>query len=250
MNTPPIADQDLEELRAAKQRLEHPNLAIKIASSLGTPIEKLMHWLPRSVESKVADITQAALSKAADAAIYTIKDTPGEPASTTWHKLAAAASGAGGGFFGMAGLPVELPISTTIILRSIADIARSHGFSMSDVETQRQCIAVLALGGKSGADDGADAGYLAARAGLAKAIGEGGSKLISTVATRFSIQVSQKAASQAAPFLGAAGGAIVNTVFIDHFQEMARAHFTVLRLSKKYGAAAIDTAYKQLPAPP
>jgi hypothetical protein len=41
------------------------------------------------------------------------------------HKALAAASGAVGGGFGLAALPVELPISTIIMLRSIGDIARS-----------------------------------------------------------------------------------------------------------------------------
>ena len=39
----------------------------------------------------------------------------------------SAASGAAGGAFGLASLPVELPVSTTIMLRSIADIARAEG---------------------------------------------------------------------------------------------------------------------------
>lgn len=243
-----FAEQDLKDLQTAKRLLENPNLAIKIASLLGTPIEKLMDWMPRQLEGVVNDVTRTALSKAAEGAIYTIKDTPGEDASNWWHKFAAAASGAGGGFFGMAGLPVELPISTTIMLRSIADIARSEGFSLSDVETQRQCIAVLGLGGKSADDDAADAGYLAARAGLARAISEGGSKLITSVAARFSIQVGEKVAGQAVPVIGAACGAIINTLFIDHFQDMARGHFTVLRLSKKYGDERVNTNYEALPA--
>lgn len=241
-----LSAQELQDLEAAKRLLENPNLAIKIASLLGTPIEKLMDWMPRQLEGAVGEMTKVALSKAAEAAIFTMKDAPGEDTSNWWHKFAVAASGAGGGFFGMAGLPVELPISTTIMLRSIADIARSQGFSLTDIETQRQCIAVLALGGKSESDDAADAGYLAARAGLAKALSEGGSKLITTVAARFSIQVGEKIAGQAVPVLGAAFGAIINTLFIDHFQDMARGHFTILRLYGKYGEASVNEAYRQL----
>jgi hypothetical protein len=44
-----------------------------------------------------------------------------------FHKLIVTATGAGGGAFGLAGLPVELPVSITIMLRSVADIARSEG---------------------------------------------------------------------------------------------------------------------------
>jgi hypothetical protein len=46
-------------------------------------------------------------------------------ASQLLHKALATASGAAGGAFGLAALPFELPVSTIIMLRSIADIARS-----------------------------------------------------------------------------------------------------------------------------
>ena len=42
------------------------------------------------------------------------------------------ASGAAGGAFGLATLPVELPVSTIIMLRSIAAIARNEGEEPSD----------------------------------------------------------------------------------------------------------------------
>ena len=243
-----IDEQDRKDLQVAKQLLENPGLAMKIASAIGMPIEKAMEWLPARAEKMIGEITRTALEKAAGAAIRTMHDVPGEGSSNRWHKFAVAASGAGGGFFGVAGLPVELPISTTIMLRSIADIARSEGFSLDDPETRSQCIAVLALGGRNKADDAADAGYLAARAGLARAISEGGAKLITSVAARFSIQVSEKVAGQAVPVVGAASGALINTLFIAHFQDMARGHFTWLRLARKYGEDAVSALYEELPA--
>lgn len=243
-----IDEQDRRDLQAAKQLLEHPGLAMKIASAIGMPLETMMRWLPRRAEKMIGEITRTALDKAAAAAIYTMHDAPGEAASNRWHTLAVAASGAGGGFFGVIGLPVELPISTAIMLRSIADIARSEGFSLDVRDTRAHCIAVLALGGKSAADDAADAGYLAARAGLAQAISEGGAKLITSVAARFSIQVSEKVAGQAVPVVGAASGAIINTLFIRHFQDMARGHFIYQRLARTHGADAVDALYKELPS--
>jgi len=244
----PIDEQDRKDLQAAKQLLENPGLAMKMASVIGMPIEKMMEWLPSRAEKMIGEITRTALDKAATAAIYTMHDAPGEGSSNRWHKLAVAASGAGGGFFGVVGLPVELPISTAIMLRSIADIARSEGFSLNVRDTRAQCVAVLALGGKSRADDAADAGYLAARAGLAQAISEGGTKLITSVAARFSIQVSEKVAGQAVPVVGAASGAIINTMFIGHFQGMARGHFIYLRLARKYGDDVVKMLYQELPS--
>ena len=49
---------------------------------------------------------------------------------------------------------------------------------------------------------------------------------------------------------GRAGGAVVNTLFMDHFQKMAQGHFTVRRLERKYGEGAVKTAYEQLPGKP
>jgi hypothetical protein len=70
--------------------------------------------------------------------------------------------------------------------------------------------------------------------------------LIVNIAQRFSIQVTEKAAAQAIPAIGAAGGAIINTIFIDHFQDMAKGHFTVRRLEKIYGKDIIKAAYEEL----
>jgi hypothetical protein len=58
--------------------------------------------------------------------------------------------------------------------------------------------------------------------------------------------VSEKAAAQAIPAIGAAGGAIVNTLFIDHFQDMARGHFIVRRLERKYGEAIVEKTYRSV----
>jgi hypothetical protein len=98
------------------------------------------------------------------------------------HKSLAVLAGAAGGAFGISSLPVELPFSTTIMLRSIADIARSEGEDLSDPKTAQ----VFALGGRADADkqirfpeidvadynfeEGAalETGYFAVRAILAK----------------------------------------------------------------------------------
>jgi hypothetical protein len=48
------------------------------------------------------------------------------------------------------------------------------------------------------------------------------------------------------PIVGAAGGAIVNLVFIDHFQDVGRGHFIVRRLERSYGADEVRRAYDRL----
>jgi len=252
--------KDLNDLKKAKMLLENPGIAAKITNLLATPIEKGFELLPDNWNVKVGEVTQAALSKAVHAAVFTMKDAPGEEASNIWHKIAVATTGGIGGFFGLPALAVELPISTTIMLRSIADIARSEGETISKIASKIACIEVFALGGPSKSDDASKSGYFAIRAALArsvtkaaeyiaqKGLAEEGApalvRLIAQIAQRFSIQVSEKAAAQAIPAIGAAGGALINTLFIDHFQDMARGHFIVRRLERKYGKEIVEATYK------
>ena len=70
------------------------------------------------------------------------------------------------------------------------------------------------------------------------------------VAERFSIQVTEKAAAQALPIVGAASAALINLLFIDHFQDMATGHFTVRRLERKYGPETVKGVYAILPSRP
>lgn len=140
---------DLNDLIKAKALLENPSIAAKITHLLGTPIEKGFGLLPENWNIKIGEVTQEALSKAIHAAVFTMKDSHGEDASNIWHKIVVATTGGLGGFFGLPALAIELPISTTIMLRSIADIARSEGETISNIESQLACIEVFALGGQA-----------------------------------------------------------------------------------------------------
>lgn len=255
-----LQEQDLNDLKKAKALLEHPSLAAKITNFLGTPIQKGFSLLPENWNLKVGELTRTALSKAVQAAVLTMKDSPGEEASNIWHKLAVATTGGIGGLFGLPALAIELPISTTIMLRSIADIARSEDEDIHKIESKLACIEVFALGGPKTSDDASESGYFAVRAALAQSISKAAEyitnkglsekgapalvRLIIQISERFSIQVSEKAAAQAVPAIGAAGGAIINTLFIDHFQDMARGHFIVRRLERKYGKETVEETYK------
>jgi len=67
---------------------------------------------------------------------------------------------------------MSMPFSTCIILRSIADIARSEGHNIALLEVKLACLEVLALGGKSPRDDAAESGYWMVRGALAKSVSE------------------------------------------------------------------------------
>ncbi|HEX2138574.1 MAG TPA: EcsC family protein, partial [Woeseiaceae bacterium] len=205
----------IEELRLAKELLESPGLAARISDALGTPVEKGMRLLPGKWNAAVVDITRKSIESALEIALWSLERNRIRAPATQWHKLAVGATGAAGGAFGLVALAIELPVSTTIMLRSIAAIARDEGEDLSAPEARVQCVQVLALGGRSHEDDAAETGYFAARAAMARAvsdavrhvaergIGHSGApaivRLISAVASRFSVNVTEKAAAQAVP---------------------------------------------------
>ena len=257
-----ISSLEIEDLRLAKDLLENPGLAVKISHVVGTPIEKGFRFLPDRWKPMVVDASRKSIEAALDVALRTIDSNSTTEPSDWWHKVAVGMTGAAGGAFGLAALVIELPVSTTIMLRSIADIARSEGEDIQSPGSKVECIQVLALGGESQRDDAAETGYFATRAAMAKAVSDAlkhiaekgivkkGApaivSLIGAVASRFSISVSEKAAAQAIPILGAVGGAVLNTMFIDHFQCMARGHFIVRRLERVHGIDEVRRAYHEL----
>lgn len=257
-----LSDVDREALRAAKQALETPGLAARVTGLIGMPVEKAFDLLPEKWSEVVARATRKSLETALQVALTTLDDRQRPRARDALHRVAVAATGAGGGAFGLAGLPVELPVSTTIMLRSIGDIARSEGELLSTPEAQLACLEVFALGGRTPDDDASESAYFLVRAVLARSItdaaqyvaerglAEAGApafvRLVAQIASRFGVTVSQKIAAQAVPLVGAAGGAVINVLFIDHFQDMARGHFTVRRLERKYSPELIRHEYERL----
>jgi hypothetical protein len=256
-----LSAEDLLDLHYARSLLEHPSIAARLTSMLGTPIERAIEMLPSSAGGVISSASQKAIGVALDAALKTIDGGRVKQASERLHKLVVAATGAAGGAFGLAALAVELPVTTGVIMRSILDVARSEGEDVRSVEARLACIEVLAIGGTTAGDEATDVGYFAVRAAMAHAVheaathlasrgvAEGGApaivRLIGMVASRFGVVVSEKLAAQLVPLVGAAGGALVNTIFIDHFQATARGHFIVRRLERVHGEAEIRRAYAE-----
>ncbi|QGY05276.1 EcsC family protein [Methylobacterium mesophilicum SR1.6/6] len=282
-----LSGADLAALRRAVRILERPSLAARLSAAAGAPLDIIGRSLPAPITEAVGRSTEAAMRGAMRVALATLPRTELAPAEgegvvaasakaesrvarmlgsgETKHKAMAALSGAVGGAFGLATLAVELPVSTTLMLRSIAEIAREEGEDLETAESALACVQVFALGGRAAAATEAgsaltESGYFAVRAALAKTLAEAaryaGSKTLldqsapalirftAQIAARFGLVVSQKVAAQAVPILGAFGGAAVNAAFMDHFQSTARAHFTVRRLERTYGAAAVRAAYE------
>ena len=77
--------------------------------------------------------------------------------------------------------------------------------------------------------------YIAER-GVARKAAPALVRFITQVAARFGIPVSEKVMAQSVPVVGAAGGALINVLFIDHFRDVARGHFIIRRLERVHGS--------------
>ena len=246
---------------------------------LGRRSGAIVSILPGNIAEIANRAAEAAVRSGLDFALRSLAGKPLKDRRRL-HKSLAVLAGAAGGAFGISSLPVELSFSTTIMLRSIADIGRSEGQDLSDPRTALACLEVFALGGRSRAGqaehfpganvegaslrDGAvlETGYFALRAILARSVSEAASyltgrgvarevapvlvRLVAQIGSHFGAAVSQKLVAQSVPLIGAAGGAAINYAFADHFQTIARGHFTVLRLERRYGAPAIRAEYELL----
>jgi EcsC protein family len=264
LDLPRMSERDLAALRSAVAALEHPSLAARLTNMIGKPIELIGYALPASASQAINAATSKALELALQVALRTMQGAR-LPLSQRLHKVLATASGAAGGAFGLPMLPIELPVSTVIMLRSIAEIARSEGEDLSDPEAALSCLQVFALGGRPGSADASESGYFAVRGVLAKSVSQAARfivergvveesapilvRFVAQVASRFGVVVTQKVAAQAIPLLGGLGGAAVNYAFIEHFQDVARAHFTVRRLERAYGREVVRREYERLAQP-
>jgi len=252
---------DHAALVRAVEALEKVTIASRLTNLLGRQMAALTHVLPERVRSAANLAANLALRSAMAAALRSLREGR-RPASSRLHKAALAASGAAGGALGFVALPFEIPASTVLMLRAIADVARAEGEDMADPQTALACLEVFALGGRTVADDHLNSSYFAIRALLARSMSDASRyviekglvdeaapfmvKLASKIAARFGVALSQKMAAQAIPVIGAMGGAAVNLAFLQHFEQIAEGHFTVRRLERLYGAAPVRAEYERL----
>ncbi len=264
-----MSEADRVLLRKAIQYLEHRSLATRLSLLLGRQMNLIGKILPAHFAEIIDKAAEAAIKAGLATAVRSV-NARARNDRQLWHKTAAALSGAVGGAFGLASLPIELPISTLLMLRSIAAIGQAEGEDLATPESAFACMQVFALGGgRDGVQGNPDesgtlteSGYFAVRAVLAQSVSEAARfvvergvaeesapvilRVVSQIATRFGLVVSQKVAAQAVPVIGAAGGAAINYAFIDHFQTIARGHFTVRRLERIYGPALVRAEYDAL----
>jgi len=275
LETYKISTVDKEVIRATKQSMENISWAMQGLNKIGMKMESGFKKIPEKQQQWLLAKTTNILSGVLRANLTTMqKAKPFKKPMSKAYRSLVTGTGAISGAFGAAtgvGTAVfvsELAVSTKFIMRSIMDIARSEGEDLEDIDTQLSCLEVFALGGVSEHDDALDNSYFATRvalratmSGASAFIAKNGisglgkvlmlstnplAQMIGLIASRFTMQVSEKFLAQALPVVGAAGGASINYMFIEHFQKMAKAHFTLRRLERKYGDELVRTTYLEI----
>jgi hypothetical protein len=261
--------------------LERPGRLVEFLNTMGKPAEAIIKALPAWASSRIERALQRALLDAVGWAAKTLDVSihPDEKnvsmlsnvvvkSRGAMHVTAAAILGGFGGAFGIAALPLELPVTTLVILRSIAAIARDFDADLDDPMTRLECVSVLSLGGPSLSDDTMESAYLTSRLGLALLLRDAGrfiagkstlqlaealargaapevTRLIAAIAGRFGYMVLDLAYAEMVPIAGAVGGAALNGYFARFFNQVAYYHFGLRRLERIYGEVAVQDLYRE-----
>jgi hypothetical protein len=259
--TTPLSPPHQKALQRAFVVLENPRFAARLAEYAGQPLRRVLRTFPKAANAQLNSVVESAVLRCLRVAINSIEPASQRRPEALVPAVLVGLSGGVSGLFGVAALPLELPLTTTIMLRAIADIARYSGEDLSTLEARLACIEVFGLGsGDSG--NRFDAGYFASRVLLSKLAGDASAlilergvagasapaanRLVVEIASRFGIVISERVAAGALPVLGALGGATLNVIFMNHFQRIARGHFTVRRLEREYGIDAVRGYYDGL----
>ncbi len=277
-----LSDEERLFIEKAHGFLENPSLLIRIANKIGKPIERTLEMMPDKQKKMIHQAVDTALRKGLVAVCGTVTKPSAshgmlaKPFAETaigargmglMHSAAAFGTGAAGGFFGFASLPIELPVTTAIMLRSIAATAQEFGMDLTKSEVQLECLYILSLGspGTEG-DDAVDSAYWGSRVAFSKLMQEAAQflasrtfaqvakeiekntapilvRFIAQVASRFEVVVSEKVLAELVPAIGAIGGGLINAAFTDYFSEAARYHFGLRALEEKHGVKAIRAVY-------
>lgn len=248
-----FSEEDLAQLTAIVALYDEAGgIIMKLASWAGAKAESLREQIPPDWNTHLDDILEAALKESYRIARATQPDGEGTSLinraltwaqGETWHKLAVSVTGAVGGIGGISTTLADLPVTTTLILRSIQQIAGSYGEDLNDVAVQDQCLAVFGLGGPLSEDDGAETGLFASRLLIT---GKMVSEIIKTALPKFGVVVSQKLLVQAAPIIGAVTGATINAAFSSYYQTMAHVHFRLRMLEKVHDPAQIQACFERI----
>jgi EcsC protein family len=276
-----ITPIDRAFITAAVRKLERPGRFVEFLNAIGKPAEAIVNGLPRWASSRIDRAVQRTLldavgwaARTLDGSIHASEKEVSTLSSIVvksrgaMHVTAAAILGGVGGAFGIAALPIELPVTTMVILRSIAAIARDFDADLDNPATRLECVSVLSFGASSSSEETMESSYLTSRIGLALLIQDAGrfiagkstlqlsealargaapevTRLISALAARFGFLALDLAYAEMVPVAGAIGGAALNGYFANFFNQIACYHFGLRRLERIYGEDVVQRIYRE-----
>lgn len=228
------------ELIALARRYRRANSGVmRLLNGLGNKVEDKLTFLPAPLRDRALTLTEGALTAAYGAA--SLGGRMGHMGGRSQKALASVA-GAVGGFGGMATSVAEIPVTITLILHAIQEVAVRHGFDPAEEGTRREVLRTFAAGSPMAQDDGINTAFIGARLTLT---GPALHSMITNVAPKIAATLGQKLAAQAVPVLGAVVGAGLNLAYISYYRELAEVRFTLLRLAQDHGAEAVSQAFLQ-----
>ncbi len=253
--------EDLAELKKAVRLLENQGFVRLVNNVAGKPTGATLALIPRRMKIKIDKIVSGAVTQGLHVAVSSLESKGARPPRNHMSTLVSSLTGGLSGFFGAAGLAAELPVTTTMILRSIAEIARSQGEDLSRMPARLACMEVLALGAPA-EEKHAQSSYYLARDGFSGFAGNAASALskhgadaarspevngfLGEIGAKFAVVVWQRAAASSVPVIGALGGAAANGLFMQYFQDLATGHFIVRKLERMYGEEAVRASYMEM----
>ncbi len=253
---------DRARLAQAVGLLEKNSFITMLARIAGRPVSAIVAALPPVVGETVMNASKSAILQC-----LKIGMKPRGPRNLlaiagSHPVLVSGITGAVGGFVGLPGLAIELPITTIVMFQSITRIAASLGEDVSRPEVQLACLEVFALSTDGRGPASSESGYYATRNALAESANEATSyvlrrstsletgpalvRLVSAIAARFGVLVSEEIAATAIPIVGAVSGGSLNIAFVRHFNNIARGHFTVRALERKYGEDRVREEFERI----
>lgn len=217
-------DAELDQIALRHQRAS--SYGLQMLNALGTRAEAAVQALPPAVHARLENTTAQALRSALHGANLSRRLWPDQP----YHVNRALSTGLGavGGLAGLGGVLIELPITTTMLLRAILGVAEEYGFDPSTSASQFDVLEVFSSAGPLKQDDGAETAFFAQRVGFAAG---GLDPLIALAAPRLAAAFGPKVAVAMVPIAGAMAGAGLNYLYAGYYQDMAHVHFAVRRLA-------------------
>lgn len=197
---------------------------------VGGQAEDLLDQLPEQARDQIEQIATKSLETSF--LVAKASRSAGPDFGTWGNRALAMGTGIAGGMGGITTALFELPVTTTLLLRSIQEIAEEYGFDVDAADTRADCLEIFAAAGPGSGDDGADLGFFSARVTIT---GASLQTLLKQVAPRFAAVLGQKLAAQTVPVLGAAAGASINYSFTRYFQEIAHVQFGIRKLAEESG---------------